>query len=238
LGFIVIFDASAFGAWENEQCLWRRLTFSHETTHIIGDKALYDNIGPNAFISEPMTADDILFRLAHEIWMEYYAERLSLDNFIEALKEMFPNATASFSLHEGYIKSFISLLETLPEFIYKNIDDFINCRTTMDVFWPKMYLELREIFVLAAFTSAHSDALNKIDEKLSTARQNKKYSFFFSTWQSIENDLRALYQTSKRYDKDMLVNIANELYSFFRKCGMSLTNTQSKIHVAVKLIDF
>ena len=234
LGFIIVFDASAFGAWEKEQRIWRLLTFIHEGTHVRDDKTLLDNIGAKSFFSKPTTAEDVLFRLAHDIWAEYDAERSPLEIFIVELKKISPNATASFSSHDGHIASFGKLLETLPKFIRRTIDDFCNLRTTMDVFWPEMYNRLRETLVLAAFTSAHSDALNKIDKKLSAIRQNKEYSFFFSIWQSIESDLRALYQTPKQYGKDTLVSIASKLRSFFENCGMILSNTSNGIHAEVR----
>lgn len=233
LAFVVIFDASVFGKWENEQNIHRLLTLSHEKIHVEDEKILCDDIGIDVFLFEPTIVEDIFFRLAHDVWMEYNAERHSVEIFMNTVKELYPDATANFNLHQGYVKSFISLLESLPDFLHKNIREFMNWKMTMDEFWPKMYLKVREVLVLAAFTSAHSDALGNINDYLLNMRQNKSCPFFFDTWKSVESDLRTIYETDRRYDKSILTNIANKLRELYERCGMTLSDTQSGVFVTV-----
>jgi len=236
LSFALVFDASVFGKWEEEQRLFRLLTFSHEKVHIEDEKILCDDIGIDAFLTEPMTAEDIFFRLAHDIWMEYNAERYSIEIFMSALKELHSDATVNFNWHQGYVGSYISLLKSLPDFLKDSTIEFMNWKMKIEQFWPKMYLRLRETLVLAAFTSAHSDVLSKTNEDLVNLGRNQCYSFFFDTWRFVETTLRKIYETERRYDKGLLTDIANELRAFFERCGATLSNLSEGVYVAVDTV--
>jgi hypothetical protein len=235
LAFYVVFDASVFGKWEDEKRLDRILTFSHEKTHVEDDKMLCDDLGLDVFLAEPTTAEGLFFRLAYEIWMEYNAERYSIEVFTKVLKELHSGATVNFNLHEEYIRSFARLLKALPIFLQESGREFMNWKMTIDKFWSEMYLRLRETLVLAAFTAAHSDALGKINEQLVSVRQNEDYSFFFDIWKFIESELRMIYKTGRKYDKAILNKIAESLRALYERCGATLSNTRTGIYVAVHL---
>jgi hypothetical protein len=238
LAFAVVFDISLFGKWERERALCRTLTYCHERVHIGDEKILCDDIGIAAFFSEPKTVESVFFCLAHDIWMEYNAERYCVETCVKVAKEVHANAIVEFKSHKNYAKSYISSIESLPEFLHQNIPEFMNGKMTIDELWSKIYPRVRETLILAAFTTAHSHALGKIDDELLIVQGNVNYSFFFDTWKSIEKDLWAIYGTAKKYDKEILTRIANKLNMFYEKCGTTLNNTKNGIYIGVKPVDF
>ncbi len=238
IAFAVVFDVSLFGKWESERELFRTLTYCHERVHIGDEKILCDDIGIAAFFAEPKTVESVFFRLAHDVWMEYNAERYCVETCVRVAKEVSANATVQFNSHNSYAKSYISSVESLPEFLHQNIPGFMDWKMTIDELWLKIYPRVRETLILAAITTAHSHALGKIDGELLIVQGKANYSFFFDSWKSVENDLRAIYGTAKKYDRETLTRIANQLNMLYEKCGTTLNNTKKGIYIGVKPVDF
>jgi len=238
IGFIIVFNGDVFGKWKDQQRIWRLMMFLHESVHVEDELQLFQEIGAKVFFSDPTTVEDTMFRLAHGIWMDYHAERFSIETLEKAAKEVDPQGTVTYGSHEGYIKSFVESLNNLPMFLDKEIDDFRKWRMTMDEFWPKVYLRLRETLILASFVTAHSDALNKTNVEIEEMKNNESHLFFFKRWNKMHVQLQSLYQLKNNFCKEILTNIGDELVLLSKECGMTLSNIENGIYVAVNPPNF
>jgi len=210
----------------------------HESTHVKDEVQLFREIGTKAFFSDPLTVGDIMFRLAHDIWMDYHAERFSIETFEKVMKEINSHGSVTYGLHKEYTESFVNSLRLLPKFLVREINNFRKWRMTMDEFWPKVYLRLRETLILASFITAHSDALNRTNAEIEEVKKNKSYLFFFKRWNAIHIQLQSLYKLENKFDKKILTNIADEIGSLFKDCGVSLSNIENGIYIAVSPPNF
>ena len=235
IGFILVFNSATFGNWEEGQYLDRFIHFNHEITHIIDDLKLFRFLGAGLFFSEPRKTNEIMFNLAHDIWMDYNAERFSIEILEKVVKSHNSKAIITYGLHEGYVKSFVELLITLPKLLTEEIDDFRNRRTTIDDLWGKAYLKLRELLIVASFVTAHSDALNKKNEQIEEMKKNEQYSLFFQRWKSIHKKLQLLYDSKSKdkFDDVTLTKIAAELLSLFKIYGFILSDVKNGVYVKV-----
>lgn len=233
IGFTIVFDGAVFGQWEEQQHIARLMFFSHELIHVIDEVRLFHHLGANSFFSEPTTVEDTMFRLAHDIWVDYHAERFSIESLEKAVTELDSQANITYELHEGYTKSFVESVKTLPKFLAKEIHDFKTWRTTINEFWSKVYLRLRETLILASFITAHSDALGKTNAETKEMKENESYLFFFERWNAIHSQLQSLYTSKDRFEQGILTEVSATLVSIFEHCGITLSNVENGIYVAV-----
>jgi hypothetical protein len=234
IGFTVVFNGNVLGRWEDSNILWRSQAFVHESIHIVDETRFFQEIGEDCF-SYPTTTEATLFRLSHLIWEEYNAERYSTEAIEKAVKGISPQGTITYALHDGFVESFVKLIETLPVFLTKNINDFRTWSIDINKLWLKTYPRLRETLVLAAYITAHSDALGKANN---LEIIEKKHSFFSERWNVICTHLRSSYRMKNKWDREILTDIANELTLFIKDCGFSLSDVENGIYIAVSTPNF
>lgn len=233
LSFVVIFNATALGRWEEELLGWRHLLYSHELSHVLDEILISRSMGIEKFLSEPETKREIFLRLAQNVYMEYRAERWSLETFQEILRDRGTEIDATQTGHESYVDSFASLLQGLPDFVNDKITGFQYWRMTIDELWPLMYERLRGILVLAAFTSAHSDALDIAYPSMRALRTDGRFHFFFEVWEQVERLLRDLASIDQDYDEDRIWEIGELVSEFFNRCGVEVTDVPGGTYFSV-----
>lgn len=190
-------------------------------------------MGKKALFDEPKTREDTFLLLAHDLWMEYHAERYSILAFTDAIKSKDPKAKIDFNSHKGYAESFINILEGLPDFINTTVLAFQNWEITMKEFWPSIYLRLRETLLLASFTSAHYAATGKDIPGLADILDKREYQFFFDVWNDIEIKLSEIYSSEEYPKKAILMEIGVLLMILFERCGITIDDTPEGIYVNV-----
>lgn len=233
IAFVVVFDSNIFGGWGKEQYLDRFVLFSHEMTHITDYLNLFHFLGTESLFLEPTKRREWMFHLAHDIWMDYNAERSTIEILEEILKGVEPEATISYASHDSYVRSFIELLKALPGVLNKETSDFRKGITDIDDLWSQVYLGLREMLIVASFTTAHSDALSKGNGQIEEMKNDEEHYLFFQIWESIHEELRLLYGSENKFDIDILTRIADKLVSIFGIYGFVISDKGNGMYLYV-----
>lgn len=238
LKFAIVMDGKILGNWKEEQKYTRMVKLIHEFIHVIDNKALYDRLGAEAFFKEPNTVEEWMISLAHDVWMEYHAERFVYQTFEEFVRKSWQEASINYGPIYGYVDSFFNILSKLPSFLQTIIDDFIKCKLNMDEFFPSVYFRIREMLVLAAYTSALTEVLPDFVKRMQPIRQTKEYQFFLADlWTDIHEELKQLYLENGTKEDIQMRRIADYLRCLFSRCGCDMNNTSQGMFVRVNQIN-
>lgn len=242
IGFILVLNSGVLGKWEDEWRAYRILVFCHEAAHITDALKLFNFLGAEPLFSEPTKTVEIMSSLARGIWGEYMAERFAVETMQEVARNVSSGAAVQYNIRDWFVDSFIELLNTLPQVLRKDTSKFRLWMISMDDLWPKVYLGLREMLVVASLVAAYSDALSKKDDQIEKMKNFAKHCIFFQKWEAIHKELRLLYEygkllyTTDDYDiyTQHLTRISNELLSIFRIYGFAISDVESGIYVSVE----
>ncbi len=229
--FVIVLDANTFGRWE-ETDFSRRQVLSHESIHLIDELLLFKELGINIFKNPFSSVEAFKLTLAFDIWMEYHAERFSIEWINNAIKTVAPEAIITYGLHEKFMNSLEQSVKSLPDFLAQNTEDFANREIGIEKLWSDCYLRLRETLILAALVTSQLDATSRVNQTHEFFQDD--YSFFSSRWSEIHNHMQTLYQTENKFDKDVFDDIGDELITLFENCGLRLSNVDEGIYVAVE----
>ena len=164
--------------------------------------------------------------------MEYNAVRSSTEIIVNIVKKSDPKGVLRCETHNIYADAFLKLIDTLPEVLTKNINDFRNYRISIDTLSNIVFPKLKEMLILAAYISAHSDAFNEEDffEKIIKT----KHPSFLERWKTVRLHLKSLYEMDN-FDRKLLKQIAHEIPLYYRECGFTLSDTEKGLYIRVNV---
>lgn len=163
LHFTLIIDGAIFGEWKVKEKISRSLTLGHEVVHIRDDILRFEEMGAEAF-EEPKTLQEVMFHLAHDIWMEYHAERIILDISKKLALEM-EEITFDPTLSRTRIKDLKEIVREILPFLQNEIEDFRKSHSTIDDLWGTAYLRIREMLFFATYVAAISDTKKRFQRR-------------------------------------------------------------------------